>query len=137
MEWIVIGIACLLVVGSVLYFILVRNRPENASGHSEPDRVGSAWMYGDVNDRPGGPGSEDDGVAGPGQVVPGPSAENMPWAEDRRAHQIEQAAPRRRPGGSKPPSSRPLIWARSPPTVGALFPRTGTSVAIRDPTRLE
>jgi hypothetical protein len=73
---IVVGIiAIALVVG---WFLLRRNEPEDAASHEEPDRTGSALYHGDVNDRPAGPGAEADGVAGPGEPVPGPSAESDP-----------------------------------------------------------
>ena len=70
---VVVGIAA--VVAVVGWFVLRRNEPENAASHREPDRAGSAQFFGDVNDRPAGPGAEADGVAGPGEPVPGPSAE--------------------------------------------------------------
>jgi hypothetical protein len=63
------------VVAVVSWFLLHRNDPEDAASHPEPARTGSALYHGDVNDRPGGPGAEADGVAGPGEPVPGPSAE--------------------------------------------------------------
>jgi len=99
MRWIVIAIACVLVIAAVLAFFVSRNRPENASSHDEPDRAGSSLMYGDVNDRPGGPGAEDDGVAGRGQPAPGPSAESSPWPEDAQARQMGNADARRRSSG--------------------------------------
>jgi hypothetical protein len=73
---VVLGIIAVLAV--VGWFLFRRNEPENAASHGSPDRTGSALYYGDVNDRPGGPGAEADGVAGPGEPVPGPSAEADP-----------------------------------------------------------
>ncbi|MCU1393174.1 MAG: hypothetical protein JWM34_1602 [Ilumatobacteraceae bacterium] len=78
---IVIGVA--LVVGVVALFGLTRKHPENAAGHASPDRTGSAMMHGDSDDRPAGPGAEDEFVSGPGSIGPGPSAENLPWPQDR------------------------------------------------------
>jgi hypothetical protein len=68
-------IAVAVVVG---WFLFRRNEPEDAASHAEPDRTGSALYHGDVDDRPAGPGAEADGVAGPGEPVPGPSAESDP-----------------------------------------------------------
>ena len=73
---VVLGIIAVLAV--VGWFLFRRNEPENAASHGSPDRTGSTLYYGDVNDRPGGPGAEADGVAGPGEPVPGPSAEADP-----------------------------------------------------------
>jgi hypothetical protein len=70
---VVLGIAAAAVV--VLWFLFRRNDPEHAASHPEPPRTGSAQYHGDVHDRPAGPGAEADGVAGPGEPVPGPSAE--------------------------------------------------------------
>jgi hypothetical protein len=70
---VIVGIAAVVVL--VGWFFLHRNDPEDAAGHPEPDRTGSAQYFGDVDDRPGGPGAEADGVAGPGEPVSGPSAE--------------------------------------------------------------
>jgi len=70
---VVLGIVAVIVV--VAWFVLRRNEPEDAASHAEPPRTGSALYHGDVDDRPAGPGAEADGVAGPGEPVPGPSAE--------------------------------------------------------------
>ena len=70
---VLIGIVAVVVV--LAWFLLRRNEPEDAAGHPEPDRTGSALHHGDVDDRPACPGAEADGVAGPGEPVPGPSAE--------------------------------------------------------------
>ncbi len=67
--------AIVLTVAVVAWFLLNRQHPETAAGHPEPPRTGSAQFFGDTDDRPGGPGSESDGVAGDGQPAPGPSAE--------------------------------------------------------------
>jgi len=58
----------------VLWFVIPRQHPENAAGHRKPERKASAKFFGDMNDRPAGPGAEADGVAAPGQPAPGPSA---------------------------------------------------------------
>lgn len=76
MTNVVIVVSLVLVAAVVLWFVLVRRHPENAAGHAEPARAGAAQFFGDVNDRPGSPGAEDDGVAAPGQPAPGPSAES-------------------------------------------------------------
>jgi len=69
---IILSIAAVLVV--VAWFLLQRKHPENAASHPEPPRTGSALHHGDVHDRPAGPGAEADGVAGPGEPIPGPPA---------------------------------------------------------------
>jgi hypothetical protein len=72
---IVLGVAA--VAGFVGYLVLRRNDPERAASHEvDPQRTGSAQFHGDVDDRPAGPGAEADGVAGPGEPTPGPSAES-------------------------------------------------------------
>ena len=70
---VIVGIVGVIVV--VGWFLLRRNEPEDAASHPEPARTGSALYHGDDHDRPAGPGAEADGVAGPGEPVPGPSAE--------------------------------------------------------------
>lgn len=69
-------VAILLVIAVVTYFMTSRH-PEETATHEPVEREGSALFHGDVNDRPGGPGAEADGVAGAGQPVPGPSAEQV------------------------------------------------------------
>jgi hypothetical protein len=76
MVVIVVGFLAVAVV--VGWFLFRRNEPEDAASHEGPVRTGSALYHGDVNDRPAGPGAEADGVAGPGEPVPGPSAESDP-----------------------------------------------------------
>jgi hypothetical protein len=66
------------VVGVVGWFLFRRIEPEDAASHAGPDRTAAALYHGDTDDRPGGPGAEADGVAGPGEPVPGPSAEADP-----------------------------------------------------------
>jgi hypothetical protein len=73
---IVIVVALISTAATVLWFWFGRRNPETAAGHSEPDRTGSGLFFGDSDDRPAGPGAEADGVAGPGQPMPGPSAES-------------------------------------------------------------
>lgn len=75
-------IAVVVVLALVAWFVTTRKHPEAASGHHEPDRVGSPLMHGDVDDRPAGPGAEDEYVSGDGDIGPGPSAENLPWPGD-------------------------------------------------------
>jgi hypothetical protein len=75
---IVVVAGIIAVVAVIAWFLFRRNDPEDAASHGTPDRTGSALYHGDVNDRPGGPGAEADGVAGPGEPVPGPSAESDP-----------------------------------------------------------
>ena len=75
-------IAVVLAVGLVVYFVALRKHPESAAGHPQPDRVGTAQMHGDTDDRPAGPGAEDEFVSGDGQIGPGPSAENLPQSSD-------------------------------------------------------
>jgi hypothetical protein len=70
---VIVGVAAVIAV--IGWFLLGRKDPEDAATHAEPDRAGSAQYHGDVDDRPAGPGAEADGVAGPGEPVPGPSAE--------------------------------------------------------------
>ncbi len=77
MNWIVITLSIVVVVGLVVWLGFGRKHPENAASHREPDRTGSRLFYGDLGGRPAGPGAEADGVAGRGEPVPGPSAENL------------------------------------------------------------
>jgi len=72
---VVVIVGVVAVVAVVGWFLFRRNDPEDAAGHPEPERTGSALYHGDVDDRPAGPGAEADGVAGAGEPVPGPSAE--------------------------------------------------------------
>ena len=75
-------IGALLAIGLVVWFVALRKHPEAASGHPEPDRTGSALMHGDTDDRPAGPGAEDEFVSGDGRIGPGPSAESLPTSTD-------------------------------------------------------
>jgi hypothetical protein len=68
---VVVGVAAAAIV--VLWFLLGRQHPEEASSHGEAARTGSALHHGDVDDRPAGPGAEAQGVAAPGEPIPGPS----------------------------------------------------------------
>jgi hypothetical protein len=76
MTGLVIAVAVVGTAFTVLWFWFGRRHPEQAAGHPEPDRTGAARYFGDTDDRPAGPGAEADGVAGPGQPMPGPSAES-------------------------------------------------------------
>lgn len=67
----------------VVWFVVARKHPENAAGHHEPDRQGSARFFGHRTDRPGSPGAEADGVRRAGEPQPGPSAESLPPRDDR------------------------------------------------------
>jgi hypothetical protein len=80
----VVVLGVVLVVVAVGWFVLNRKNPENAASHAEPPRTGGAAMYGDVDDRPAGPGAEDEFVSDAGSIGPGPSAENTPWPQDAR-----------------------------------------------------
>jgi hypothetical protein len=75
---IVVVIGLVAIAAFVAWVVLRRNDPEDTAGHPEPPRTGSAAVFGDVDDRPAGPGAEADGVAGPGEPAPGPSAESTP-----------------------------------------------------------
>lgn len=77
-----IVLAVVLAVAVVVWFFANRKHPEDASGHRQQPRTGSAQYHGDVDDRPAGPGAEADGVAGPGQPTPGPGAESPPRRND-------------------------------------------------------
>jgi hypothetical protein len=77
-NWIVVIIGVVFVAAFVVWLVVRRNDPERAAGHPGPPRQGSALFHGDPDDRPAGPGAEDDGVAAPGQPAPGPSAESPP-----------------------------------------------------------
>jgi hypothetical protein len=77
-NWTVIIVGVVLVAAFFAWLILRRNDPERAAGHAGPARTGSALFHGDPDDRPAGPGAEADGVAGPGQPSPGPTAESPP-----------------------------------------------------------
>lgn len=75
----VVVVAAIVAVAVVVgWFFFRRNDPEDAASHGTADRTGSARYVGDVNDRPAGPGAEADGVAEPGEPIPGPSAEADP-----------------------------------------------------------
>jgi hypothetical protein len=75
---VVIVVSVLLVAAFVVWLVVRRNDPERTASHAGPARTGSALYHGDADDRPAGPGAEADGVAGPGQPAPGPSAESPP-----------------------------------------------------------
>ncbi|WP_162941647.1 hypothetical protein [Desertimonas flava] len=88
----VIVVAIAVTIAVVAWFLLNRQHPETAAGHDEPDRHGSAQFFGDVNDRPGDPGAEADGVAGPGQPAPGASASavDSPQGTDRAGGPVDR-----------------------------------------------
>lgn len=71
-EWILTIVTLVAVVALIVWFVLVRRHPENAAGHAEATRTDSSQYYGDVDDRPAGPGAEAQGVAGPGEPIAGP-----------------------------------------------------------------
>jgi hypothetical protein len=75
-QAIVVVIGSLAVIAFLLWMLLRRRDPEDSAGHPQPPRTGSAQFHGDPDDRPAGPGAEDDGVGAPGQPAPGPSAES-------------------------------------------------------------
>ena len=72
----VVVLATVAVVVTVCAFVMARH-PEKVDDDS-PAEGGGRDFFGDVTDRPAGPGAEDDGVAGPGEPAPGPSAESLP-----------------------------------------------------------
>ena len=78
MTAIVIICSLVLVVGVLAWFALTRKHPENASTHGERVVSPSEQMFGDVSDRPGSPGAEDDAVPEPGEIAPGRGADNLP-----------------------------------------------------------
>lgn len=78
MSVVVIVVGIVLVVAVVAWFVASRRHPEDAAGHSAGPREGSDRFFSDTNDRPAGPGAEADGVAGPGEPMPGPSAVSPP-----------------------------------------------------------
>ena len=63
----------------VAWFLFARKHPDNAAPHAEQSHAAFARDVDVGGGRPAGPGAEADGVAGPGEPVPGPS----PEAEDR------------------------------------------------------
>jgi len=64
------------VVVTVAAFMVTRKHPENAADGA--GERGGTEFFGDVTDRPAGPGAEADGVPERGQPAPGPSAESLP-----------------------------------------------------------
>jgi hypothetical protein len=69
-------VGAVLALGAVGYFVFVKRHPQNAAGDPTVEvRSASEQFFGERNDRPGGPGSEADGVVGPGRIAPGASAE--------------------------------------------------------------
>ena len=68
---IVVVAGALAVLATVAWIVFHRNDPEHASGHSDRATTGSTLMFGEVNDRPGDPGTESMAVPRPGE--PGPS----------------------------------------------------------------
>lgn len=76
MKWLIVVIGIVVVLAVVIAFLSARRHPENAADHSAADARGSDLLHG-ANQAPAGPGAEADGVAGPGQPVPGPSAEDL------------------------------------------------------------
>ena len=67
----------LAVAVTIAAFVLTRKHPENATADS-PGDPGGTEFFGDVTDRPAGPGAEADGVPERGSPAPGPSAESLP-----------------------------------------------------------
>jgi hypothetical protein len=74
MSIVIAIVAAVAVIAVIAYFVKAQH-PEEAASHGEPEREGSALFHGSTHDRPGGPGSEADGVPLDGQPAPGPSAE--------------------------------------------------------------
>jgi hypothetical protein len=70
---IVFGVAVTAAV--VIWFVANRRHPENAAGHRRVDREAYRFSRREADQHPGAPGAEAEGVAGPGQPVPGPSSE--------------------------------------------------------------
>lgn len=85
MTTIVIVLGVALLFATVGYFGFARKHPEDAAGHDTADPSSSTEYFGNPHDRPAGPGAEADGVAGDGQIAPGPSAESLPVEPDLRA----------------------------------------------------
>ena len=71
----VIIVAIVLAVAVCAWFFVGRSSEEAAEHGRTEQRSASQMTFGDVNDRPGGPGAEADGVVGPGQIAPGPTPE--------------------------------------------------------------
>ena len=78
MATLAIIVSIVLVVAVLAWFVLTRNHPENASTHGERVVSPSEQMFGDVHDRPGSPGAEDDAVPERGEIAPGRGADNLP-----------------------------------------------------------
>jgi len=69
----VVIIAAIVLTAAVCAWFFLGRSSENAADHrGVHERTTSEQMFGDVDDRPGDPGSEGQGVAGAGEVVPGP-----------------------------------------------------------------
>ncbi len=80
MAVVVIILTVVVALGVIAWFVANGRHPETAASHVRSqdqagERHGAAAFFGDSNDRPAGPGAEDDGVAGRGRPAPGPSAE--------------------------------------------------------------
>ena len=73
MTTVVIVAAIVLVVAVCVWFFVGRSSEAAAAHGRADDRAPSQRTFGDVNDRPGDPGAEGQGVAGAGQIVPGPT----------------------------------------------------------------
>lgn len=84
---IAIAVIVAFAIAAIAAFAMARRHPENAASHGVEPVDESTEFFGRVNDRPAGPGAEADGVAAPGEPVPGPSAASLRPArsEERRA----------------------------------------------------
>jgi hypothetical protein len=76
MALVVIVLSTIAVVVTVCAFVMARH-PEKVDDDSSTEGGGRDF-FGDVTDRPAGPGAESDGVARPGEPAPGPSADSLP-----------------------------------------------------------
>lgn len=70
-------IAVIVTLALVVWFVAQRKHPEAAASHSDRPADLSTSLFGATNDRPAGPGAEDDGVPERGEPAPGPSAESL------------------------------------------------------------
>jgi hypothetical protein len=84
MAWFVAIVGVVLVVAVVGYFLGTRKVPENVADHHPSDVRGSTLFFSETNDRPAGPGAEDEAVPERGQPAPGPSAASLPQQQPER-----------------------------------------------------
>ena len=66
----------LAVLATLTWIVFHGNDPEDAAGHTDDPVTDSTLMFGEVNDRPGDPGTESMAAPRPGEPAPSPEEDS-------------------------------------------------------------